>query len=150
MTQPSPSPRARAAVMYSARNVSSKLERIWRMMPARSDAARTSAGKIKWCAKSQNCCSGDMRSWIGLCAPPTGNQPVDAANHNASSESKMSEMDNPTNEIREQARSIHESFFTAAQMPSGIARPHAKIIAKNESRNVFHNRAKMSDVAGIL
>src|SRR5271167_2688721 len=150
MTQPSPSPRARAAVTYSARSVSSRLERIWRMMPARSDAARTSAGKIKWWAKSQNCCNGDIRSWIGLCAPPTGNQPVDAANHSASSDSKMSEMDNPTNEISEQARSTHESFFTAAQMPNGMATPHAKIIAKNESTKVFHTRAKMSDVAGIL
>ena len=79
-----------------------------------------------------------------------GNQPVAAANHSARSDNKMSEMDNPAKEISEQARSTHESFFTAAQMPSGMAIPHAMIIAKNESKNVFHSRAKMSDVAGIL
>ncbi len=79
-----------------------------------------------------------------------GNQPVAAANHSASSDSKMSEMDKPTNEISEQARSTHESFFTAAEMPSGMATPHAMIIAENDSKNVFHSRAKMSDVAGIL
>ena len=49
-------------------------------------------------------------------------------------------MDKPTNETSEQARSTHESFFTAAQIPNGMAIPHAMSIAKNESTNVFHNR----------
>ena len=59
-------------------------------------------------------------------------------------------MDKPKNAMNEQLRSTHESFLTAAQMPSGMAVPHAKIRAKNDSRKVFQSRWKMSEVAGIL
>ena len=91
-----------------------------------------------------------MKSWSALCAPPTGNQPVAAANHNASSDSNTSGTDKPTKANSEQPRSTHESFLTAAQMPSGMAMPQAMMSAKNESRNVFQSRPTMSDVAGIL
>ena len=79
-----------------------------------------------------------------------GNQPVAAANISASSASRISGMDNPTNAMSEQARSTSESLFTAAQIPSGTAMHHATSVANNDSRNVFHSRAMMSSVAEIL
>jgi mannitol/fructose-specific phosphotransferase system IIA component (Ntr-type) len=39
-------------------------------------------------------------------------------------------MDKPTKAMKEQLRSTHESFLTAAQMPSGMAMPHAMTSAK--------------------
>src|SRR5580692_6291634 len=73
-----------------------------------------------------------------------------AANHRASRESITSGTDNPTNARNEHAWSTHESFLTAAQMPSGMATPQAMISAVNDSKKVFHNRSMMRDVAGIL
>ena len=49
-----------------------------------------------------------------------------------------------------QPRSTSESLFTAAHIPSGTAMHHATTVAKNESRKVFHSRARMSSVAEIL
>src|SRR5215831_13883453 len=91
-----------------------------------------------------------MKSCTALSAPPTGNQPVAAANQSASSASKISEMESPTNATSELPRSIQESRFTAANIPSGIAITHAMTSAVNDNKNVFHRRETISDVAGIL
>ena len=50
------------SVAMMARIVAEAEADIRRMMPARSDAASTMAGRMRWCARSQNCCAGDMKS----------------------------------------------------------------------------------------
>ena len=80
--------------------------------------------------------------------PPTGNQPVRAANISRSRPERISGTDSQTKAMSESVRSIQEYWRTAAQMPSGSARPQVTIAAAPASSSVFPRPSRITVKTG--
>jgi hypothetical protein len=80
--------------------------------------------------------------------PPTGNHPVRAAIIRSSRPDRISGIDSQMNATSDSVLSIHEYCRTAAQMPSGSARPHVTTAAAMARMSVLPSPSRITVKTG--